>query len=294
MQRAVDRGVRFVTIGPQDDDAPDFVHHRWVPCRPGTDVALMLGLAHVLETEGIADRQFLDRYTVGYDRFCQYLLGETDGCPKSPAWAETISGVPADTIRALAREMSEQRTLLNAAWALQRGHHGEQPYWMLVTLASMLGHIGLPGGGFGFGQANEGHIGSDGRRFPWAAVSKGRNPTGAAIPVARVADMLLHPGAEIDYDGRRVTYPDIRLVYWAGGNPFHHHQDLNRLVGAWRRPDTVIVHEPWWTPIARHADIVLPATTAQERIDICASSHDPYAHRHATGHRAAARGALRL
>lgn len=278
MQRAAERGVRFVTIGPLADDSPDFLRHRWIPCRPGTDVALMLGMAHVLETEGLADREFLDRCTVGYSRFRSYLLGEEDGTPKSPGWAEVITGVPGTTMISLAREMAGQRTLLNAAWSLQRAHHGEQPYWMLVTLAAMLGDVGLTGGGFGFGHAAEGHIGSDGRRFAWPALSKGYNATRRAIPVARVADMLLRPGQEVDYDGHRITYPDIRLVYWAGGNPFHHHQDLNRLVRAWQRPDTVIVNEPWWTPVARHADIVFPATTALERVDICASSHDPYAH----------------
>ncbi len=90
--------------------------------------------------------------------------------------------------------------------------------------------------------------------------------------------MLLNPGGTIDYDGNKITYPEIDLIYWAGGNPFHHHQDLNRLVEGWRKPSTVIVNEPWWTPTAQWADIVFPATTALEREDICASSHDPYAH----------------
>ena len=278
MQRAVDNGVRFLTIGPLADDAPGFLRHRWIPCRPGTDVALMLGIAHVLDSEGLVDRQFLDRCTVGYDHFSTYLRGAADGNPKSPQWAETITGVPAATTVALARDMAGQRTLLNASWAVQRGHHGEQPYWMVATLACMLGYVGLPGGGFGFGHSNEGHIGSDNRRFAWPSLPQGVNATGLAIPVARIADMLLHPGTTIDYDGQTITYPDVRLVYWAGGNPFHHHQDLNRLVRAWQRPDTVIVHEPWWTPVARHADIVFPATTALERNDICVSSHDPYAH----------------
>ena len=65
-----------------------------------------------------------------------------------------------------------------------------------------------------------------------------------------------------------MTYADIRLVYWAGGNPFHHHQDLNRLRRAFARPETLIVHESVWTGTARHADIVLPATTTLEREDI--------------------------
>jgi hypothetical protein len=65
----------------------------------------------------------------------------------------------------------------------------------------------------------------------------------------------------IPYNGRTLVYPDIRLVYWAGGNPFHHHQDLNRLRVAWRKPETIVFHEQFWTPAARMADIVLPATT---------------------------------
>jgi len=106
--------------------------------------------------------------------------------------------------------------------------------------------------------------------------STGDNPTGSFIPVARVTDLLEKPGEEYDFDGERRRYPDTKLVYWCGGNPFHHHQDLNRLLQAWRRPDTVIVNEPWWTPTAKLADIVLPATTTLERNDIGASSRDRY------------------
>lgn len=87
--------------------------------------------------------------------------------------------------------------------------------------------------------------------------------------------MLLHPGKEFAYDGQRLTYPDIKLLYWAGGNPFHHHQHLGRLRDAFCRPDTVIVHDSAWTATARHADIVLPATITLEREDIGATAGDP-------------------
>ena len=102
------------------------------------------------------------------------------------------------------------------------------------------------------------------------------NPARSMIPVARMADMLLDPGARYAFNGRQYTYPDVRLIYWAGGNPFHHHQDLNRLQRAWQKPETVIVHDSWWTPTARHADIVLPATTTLERNDVGGSSRDPF------------------
>src|SRR5690606_22095818 len=71
--------------------------------------------------------------------------------------------------------------------------------------------------------------------------------------------------------------PDVRLIHWAGGNPFHHHQDLNRLLHAWRsKPETIVVQDIWWTPAAQHADIVLPITSSLERNDIGGSSRDRY------------------
>jgi biotin/methionine sulfoxide reductase len=278
MRDAHQRGVEFVTIGPIRDDGPEHLSHQWQPLRPGTDVAFMLGLAHTLVIEDLANRDFLATHSTGFDRFEDYLLGTHDGTAKDAAWAAAICGVDAEPIKTLARKMASRRTFVNAAWSLQRAHHGEQPYWMLVTLAAMLGQMGLTGGGVGFGYSAEGFVGSDWRRFNWATFPKGRNPTGLAIPVARISDMLLNPGKSVDYDGNRIEYPDTQLIYWAGGNPFHHHQDLSRLRTAWQKPATVIVNEPWWTPVARHADIIFPATTALEREDLSASSHDPYAH----------------
>ena len=278
MRRASERGGGFCNISPLRQDMPSWLNAQTLMPRPGTDVALMLGLAYVLEHEALLDRDFLRTHCVGYERFREYLLGLSDGVAKTPKWAAQVADVDPEALVQLARRMASERTFVTAAWSLQRADHGEQPYWMVVTLAAMLGQIGLPGGGFGFGYAAEGFIGSNHRRFNWATLSKGRNPAAFAIPVARIADMLLNPGAEIDYDGQKITYPDTRLIYWAGGNPFHHHQDLNRLARAWRQPDTVIVNEPWWTPTAQWADIVFPATTAQEREDLCASSHDNYAH----------------
>jgi biotin/methionine sulfoxide reductase len=71
------------------------------PAAPGSDTALMLALAHVLETEDLTDRAFLARCTTGFDRFRPYLMGEVDGQPKSPEWASPLCGVDAETIRAL-------------------------------------------------------------------------------------------------------------------------------------------------------------------------------------------------
>jgi biotin/methionine sulfoxide reductase len=275
LREAARRQVRFVQFSPLKDDLPEFLEAEWQPLVPGTDVAVMLALAHVLVTEGLHDRDFLAKYCVGFERFERYLLGLDDGRPKSPEWAASLAQVPADMLRALARRMAACRTLVTVSWSLQRADHGEQVPWMGVVLAAMLGQIGLPGGGFGFGYGSVQAVGSP-RSAPVPTLAQGINPVAAFIPVARISDMLLHPGEEYDYDGQRLRYPRIRLVYWCGGNPFHHHQDLGRLRRAFQRPDTIVVHEAFWTATARHADIVLPSTITLERNDIGASPNDGY------------------
>lgn len=260
------RGVRFVNISPirQDiDGAAD-----WIPIRPGTDAALMLALVHVLIREDLHDPRFLQSHCVGYDQVRDHVLGKSDGLARTPEWAEAITGVPAKTIIDLARRMAEGRTLVNASWSMQRQSHGEQNYWAVVTLAAVLGQIGLPGGGFGLGYGCMNSIGNDAGDASGFRVPQGQNLVRDFIPVARLSDMLLNPGASFRYDGGTHRYPDIALVYWAGGNPFHHHQDLHRLIKAWAKPETIIVHEQYWTATAKAADIVLPASTTLERDDI--------------------------
>lgn len=276
LKTCYDNGVTFMNIGPVRDDIDGFANAEWLTPRPNTDTAVMLGLAHTLVVEGLHDQAFLDRYATGFDAFTPYLLGKSDGVPKSADWAAGVSGLGADDIRALARRMAAGRTMLTAAWSLQRGDHGEQPYWMLITLAAMLGQIGLPGGGFGFGYGAVSNIGSVEPKIAGPYISAGHSPLERFIPVSRIADMLLNPGSTIDYNGQKVTLPDTRLIYWCGGNPFHHHQDLNRLVKAWQKPETIIANEPWWTSLARHADIVFPANTALERNDIGSAYSDKY------------------
>jgi len=274
MRAARQRGARFVLISPLRDDLPEEARADWLPVVPNTDTALMLGLAHTLVAENLHDQAFLERFCVGYPVFEDYLLGRSDGQPKDAAWAAAICGIPTNEIIALARGMAGRRTLIVVAHALQRAEHGEQPVWMAAVLAAMLGQIGLPGGGYAYALGTMGHYGRREVAVPLPTLPQGQNAVRHFIPVARIADMLLHPGTWFDYNGQRLTYPDIRLIYWTGGNPFHHHQDLNRLRRAFARVETLVVHETTWTATARHADIVLPCTMTLERNDIGASSAD--------------------
>ncbi|MFF4340690.1 molybdopterin-dependent oxidoreductase [Kitasatospora sp. NPDC001540] len=275
-RRCREAGVRFVNVSPIRSDTADFLDAEWLPVVPNTDTAAMLGLAHTMLVNGWHDEDFLRRCCTGFDRFADYLLGEVDGVPKDAVWAAGITGIDRGTLTDLARRLTAQRSLVTVNYAVQRADHGEQPIWTSVVLAAMAGSMGRPGGGWGAGYATMDATGVAPGRPPVASFPGVPNPVPDFIPVARIADTLLHPGRSIDYDGRRLTLPELRLVYWCGGNPFHHHQDLHRLARAWQAPDTVVVHEAWWNTTAKFADIVLPVATGLERDDFTAGFCDPH------------------
>ena len=269
-------GMEFVNISPLRSDLEDFTEAEWLAPRPSTDTAILLGIAHTLYDEDLHDGAFIERYTHGFDQFVPYLIGVNDGIVKSAEWAAEISGLTADNIRQLARRMAGTRTMISVSWSLTRQDHGEQTFWAAITVAAMLGQIGLPGGGIGFGYSATNSVGDHGTKIPGASLPQGENPVSDFIPVARISDLLLNPGQTFDFNGKQYQYPDTHVVYWAGGNPFHHHQDLNRMLEAWQKPDTIIVNEWCWNSLAKHADIVLPCTTPLERNDIALSPRDPY------------------
>ncbi len=269
-------GTKVISIDPILTETCKELNGEWIAPRPQTDVPMMLGIAHTLYTEKLHDQAFLDRYTTGFDRFLPYLLGKTDGTPKSAEWAAGICGVPAQTLRDLARRFAANRTMLALGYSTQRQHHGEQVHWMLITLAAMLGQIGLPGGGYGLSY----HYASGGAPTATTPILKaiddasGQANGGAAwlaqsgavsIPVSRLVETLLNPGKVMQFNGHEIKLPLIKLAYWAGGNPFAHQQDRNEMRRAWRNLDTFIVHDVQWTASARHAYIVQPATTSYER-----------------------------
>ncbi|MGT3356809.1 molybdopterin guanine dinucleotide-containing S/N-oxide reductase [Yersinia enterocolitica] len=276
LEKLAQKGTPVINISPMRDDCPDFVNAEWIPIRPNTDVALMLALAYEIQRLEGEDKAFLASHCVGYEQLADYIRGVNDGIAKTPDWASDITGIPAARISQLAQQLIGVRSFMTCSYSVQRAHRGEQPYWMVIALSAMLGQVGLPGGGFSFGHGSMNGVGNPRIDTPGPSMPVGKNPAGLAIPVARICDMLLQPGQPYQFQGETHNYPDIHLVHWAGGNPFHHHQQLNRLVEGWQKPDTVIVQDIWWTPAAKMADIVLPVTSSLERNDIGGSSRDRY------------------
>lgn len=269
--------INVYSVDPITNDTAMYFNAIEIKPKPNTDTAMMLGMIHYLYTSKQYDAKFIKKYTVGFNKFKKYLLGENDNTPKTPKWAAQICGVNEEVIKKFAKQLKDNKTMLMAGWGVQRADHGEQFHWMLVTLAAMLGQIGVPGCGFGlsYHYSNGGTPSSNApglggistnikssKKGPWLDYKTFN------IPCARMVDMIQNPGKTIDFNGKKITYPDIKMVYWTSGNPFHHHQDRNTMIKAWEKLETFIVHEPFWTPTARMADIVLPATTEIERDDI--------------------------
>ena len=266
-------GKRIICIDPMRSETLDFFGDsaEWIAPHMGTDVAMMLGIAHTLVEKGWHDTEFLTRCTTGFDKFADYLTGKTDGIAKTAEWAAAICGVDAAKIRELAALFHSHVTMLMSGWGMQRQQFGEQKHWMLVTLAAMLGQIGTPGGGFGLSY----HFANGGNPTRKAAVlasMQGSVQGGVdavdKIPVARIVEALENPGGFYQHNGQDRHFPDIKFVWWAGGANFTHHQDTNRLIRAWQKPELVVISECFWTASAKHADIVLPATTSFERNDL--------------------------
>ncbi|EJG0323170.1 trimethylamine-N-oxide reductase TorA [Vibrio parahaemolyticus] len=274
--------INVLSVDPVKNKTQRYLENDHLYINPMTDVAFMLAVTHVLYNENLYDKKFIDTYCLGFEEFIQYVQGKTkDKVEKTPEWAAAICGVKADKIREFARMLVSGRTQILMGWCIQRQEHGEQPYWAAAVVAAMVGQIGLPGGGISYGHhyssigvPSTGFAGPGG--FP-RNLDQGMKPKwdnndfngySRTIPVARWIDCLLEPGKEINYNGGKVKLPDFKMMVISGCNPWHHHQDRNRMKKAFRKLQTVVTIEFAWTATCRFSDIVLPACTQWERNDI--------------------------
>jgi molybdopterin guanine dinucleotide-containing S/N-oxide reductase-like protein len=142
-------GVKMVFIDPYFNHTAGLFADKWMAPRPGTDVALGLAIAYTWLTEGTYDKEYVETHTTGFDEWKAYVLGESDGRPKTPKWAEDEGGVPACEIRALAREWGGKKTMLAAGGkggfggACRSATGGEWARTM-IALSAMQG-LGKPG-----------------------------------------------------------------------------------------------------------------------------------------------------
>jgi anaerobic dimethyl sulfoxide reductase subunit A len=231
---------------------------QWVPILPGTDTAMLAAMLHVIVAEGLLDRGFVDRCTLGFDELIAYVAGRSDGQPKTPGWAAAVCGVPAETIIELARSYAHARpAALLPGLSIQRTLGGEEAYRFTVALQAATGNIGVEGG-------------SSGGEF-WSKLPKIAFPTLPVPDVSGLPTVPVYRWPDAVLEGRAGGYPsDIHLIYSIGANYLNQGSDIKKNIRAFKKLDLVVTHDLFMTPAARFSDIVLPATTFLEREDVMA------------------------
>jgi anaerobic dimethyl sulfoxide reductase subunit A len=256
IREAKARGVEVIVVDPRRTTTAKTLGTQWIPVRPGTDTALMLAVLHVLIEEGLIERDFVEKYSVGFKELERYVLGKEDGEPKNPAWAEEICGTPADVIVKLARQYGQAHpTALIPGLSIQRTVGGEEAIRMAIALQVATGNLGVLGGSSGgltWGRLPSPRIG---------VIGVPQNPTQVSIPAYRWPDAIL--------EGRRGGYPsDIKAIYNVGGNFLIQGSDVSKNIRAFNEVEFSVCHERFMTPTAMYCDVVLPVTTFLERNDI--------------------------
>lgn len=287
LARARESGIRIVAVDPKYTESAATFAHEWIPIRPGTDGAMLLAMAHTIMESGLENKDFLDKFTVGYDKFKDYVLGKEDGVAKTPAWAEEISGVKAGTIAELARAYATVKpAALMAGIAPGRTAYGEQYHRIAITLAAMTGNIGIHGGDAA-GRAWESIIGGYPFKLAWGSKngklsqlyeSNRVNPVDAASPPPPPgAPFGYRPSSVHELDipdfierGKAGGYPaDCKLIGVVNCSYVNAYMNLNRITKALNsgKVEFIFVQEQKLTPTTRFADIVLPTNTFLERND---------------------------
>jgi anaerobic dimethyl sulfoxide reductase subunit A len=277
LAQAKERGARIIAVDPYYSDSAATFAQEWIPIRPGTDTAMLIAMAYVMIRQNLQDQRFLDTYSVGFDKFQEYVMGLEDGIPKTPDWAESITKVPASTIEKLAREYATTKpAALMAGIAPGRTAFGEQYHRAAITLATMTGNVGVHGGDAA-ARAWESILGG----YPYgvglgAAMPFVRNPVDESKPsdlsvpygeiypkvhCAKFADAILK--------GKEGGYPaDYKLLFMVNTNYLNSFPNINKIVKALKTLEFIVIEEQFLTATARYADILLPTTTFVERDDI--------------------------
>ncbi|MFC1950604.1 molybdopterin-dependent oxidoreductase, partial [Chloroflexota bacterium] len=253
LMQAKEKGIKIISIDPKFTESAASWASSWIPIRPGTDTAMLAAIAYVIIKENLEDQVYLDKYTTGFKVFKDYILGAKDGVPKTPEWAEKITGVPISTIEKIARMYATTKpSAILQGWAPGRTSFGEEFHRMVITLEAMTGNIGVHGGSAG---------NLTGYPVSVGALPTGENPIDTSIKRNKWADCILL--------GKAGGYPsDIKMMYVVGSNPLNNTENINKSIKALGELEFLAVHEQFMTPTAKFADMVLPVTTHFERNDI--------------------------
>jgi len=273
-------GIKIYVIDPWFNDTAALIADKYITLVPSTDEAIMAAIAYVWIDEDLYDKEFVATHSVGFDKFEAYVTGKEDGVPKTPEWAESISTVPAETIRALAREWASVPTYLHCYYAgANRRAYSEQWVRMCISLQTMLGYLGKPGCGLG---APSGDVAQFGYRGGPAAMKGPGNMPSVPNPVKQEIEHvlfgygILSPPISWVKQVWPKTYPlasnsEIKLEYDVGATDVIQQIPGTPLTARAYKSTKLEcrIQQPiWWNAAALFADIILPACTTIETEDL--------------------------
>lgn len=281
LKLAKQKGVKIIVIDPRYSDTASTFADQWIPIHPTTDSALVAALAYVIFTEGLHDQAFLDKYCVGFDdehlpegvpagnSYKSYIMGDSDGQPKTPEWASKITGVPVESIIQLAREIGGAKPcFIIQGRGMQRHANGEFQSLSVPILALMTGNMGVMG-------SNPGHYEG------FAPIKMGKYPSGSNPIKTKISFFMFtdaiangsnHTKENAGLQGADRLKTGIKFIWNFGGNSLvNQHSDTGRTVELLKdtsKCEFIVVCDTFMTPSAQYADIILPGTTQFEHEDI--------------------------
>jgi len=291
-----DIGKKMIFIAPDLNYTAGTKADKWIPIRPGTDAALASAIANVWINARSYDENYVKTHGVGFEKWKEYVLGVDDGIPKTPEWAENITGVQACVTRALAKEWASKKTHL----CIRHGGACRTPYateWarMMVFLQAMQG-LGKPGVSI-HPIANTAPIVKNivmpiKKSFPMLNLTAKTAPTN---PIKQVILQTLIPQAILDppiswYGGAtgapteqqfvKFEYPlpghsEIHMIWWDTVSSITNWNNTNEWARAYRSPkiEFTVAQTQFFENDALFADIILPACTQLEEEDFCYQDH---------------------
>lgn len=271
-------GAKFIVVDPVYSESARVLADEWIPIRPATDTALILGMAYYILTSNLVDQKFLDTYCIGFDadhmppdadvkaNFKDYLLGTYDNQPKTPEWAADICGISAEQIRSFAKVYATTKpAAIIAGGAPARINNGEHLPHAMMTLGFMTGNIGIPGAGVSPNMHNRATNAGPALVKPGATgLLAIKNPLAKSrINGGEMWDAILN-GQYTESDGVKRNV-NIQLIWNWFSNTLNQRAGTTKGIEAYRKVEFVLSQNLFLTTDAKYSDVVLPVTSQWER-----------------------------
>ncbi len=293
-------GIQFIYIDPFNNFSSVKQADKWIGPRMGTDAALCEAIAYVWITEGTYDKEYIAKHGHRFDEWAAHILGNgVDATPKTPAWAEEITGVKAADIKAIARRWASTKTMAGSGMrggfgGACRTVGGTDYARLLVSLLAMQG-MGKPGQNMWTGTCGAPmnyNFWFGGYSDPLASIAKSPiadhpavNSVQQTLYRTNLPDAVLDGhyewlgegfcGGGLDFEFTRHVYPmpgcsEVKMFWRYGGSFMGTMLDTNKWVKMYQSPklEFVVNQDTHINPEGRMADVILPACTNLERVDI--------------------------